>query len=71
MFLGMRVEEKYENDARISKHNFGSRKGHSIDSTILEKILIFDFAKRVGDSFSCNMPDSKAYCDIKLLLHEA
>ena len=36
-FLGSRMTENYENDVRISKHDCGSRKDHSIESALLEK----------------------------------
>jgi len=37
IFLGIIIEDNFENDRRILKHNYGSRKGFSIDSAILEK----------------------------------
>ena len=42
MFLGLSMTENYENDNRMSKHNYGSRKGCSIESALLKKRLIFD-----------------------------
>ena len=45
-FLGLRIAENYEHDDRTSKHNYGSRKGCSIDSASLEKRLIFDLARK-------------------------
>ena len=46
ILLGLLIAENYENDRIISKDNCGSREGHSIDSAMLEKILIFDLAKK-------------------------
>ena len=57
IFLGIRIEENYENDERISKHNCVYRKDHSIASAILEKILILDLAKRAGEPFACTKSD--------------
>ena len=45
-FLRLRTEENRENDKRMSKHDHGSRKGHSKASALLEKRLIFDLAKK-------------------------
>jgi len=36
------MDDALENDKQISKHNFGSRKGYSIDEAILEKRLLCD-----------------------------
>ena len=61
IFLGLRIERKLEKDKRLSKHNHGSRKGYSVESALLEKRLMFDYAKRteqetghmVSDLVSC------------------
>ena len=49
MFLGSRMNERIENDARISKYNCGSRSGYSIENALLEKRLIMDHAKKSGE----------------------
>ena len=33
----------------MSKHNYSSRKGHSIELALLEKILMLDLAKRIEE----------------------
>ena len=35
--LGSRMNERIETDARISKYNYGSRSGYSIENVLLEK----------------------------------
>ena len=44
IFLGLRCKNILEEDIRVSKFNYGSRKGYSIDNTILEKYLICDIS---------------------------
>ena len=53
MILGMREEENYENDTRMSKHNNGSRIGCLMDLASLVTMLTSDLAKRVEDSLAC------------------
>ena len=65
-FLGMRIEENYENDNRMSKCNHGSRKGHSIESALLEKLLVFDLETKIEEEFSCATSDLEACHDRKL-----
>ena len=42
IFLGDEVEEMIENDDRFSNMNYGSRKNYSIESTLLEKRMIYN-----------------------------
>ena len=63
IFLGLRIENNYETDRRTSKHNHGSRKGFSIDSSLLEKKLIFDLARKIEESFACTISDLDACYD--------
>ena len=42
IFFGMRSDKRVENDERFSKYNYGSRKGYSIETAILEKKLTHD-----------------------------
>ena len=44
--LGSRMNKRVELENRVSKHNHGSRKGCSIENALLEKILMFDHAKK-------------------------
>ena len=57
IFLGLRIAKDYENYNRMSKHNYGPRKGHSIESASLEKRLILDLAKNPEEPFACTMSD--------------
>ena len=43
------MNERIENDARISKYNYVSRSGYSIENALLEKRLIVDYAKKSGE----------------------
>ena len=52
IFLRLRIEKNCENDKKLSNHNYGYRKCHSIESVLLEKRLIFDLAKKRG-IFTC------------------
>jgi hypothetical protein len=37
VFLGIRMNDRIEMDSRVSKYNYGSRKGYSIENALLEK----------------------------------
>ena len=63
VFLGIRKDKNYENDKSMSRHYYGSRKGHSRWSALLEKILTLDLSKIEGDIFACTMHDLEAFCD--------
>ena len=43
IFMSLRNKGQIEKDSRLSKCNYGFRKGYSIESTILEKRLIYDY----------------------------
>ena len=47
MFLGTRMNERVESDVRLSKCDYGSRKGCSIENVLLEKRLMIDHAKKM------------------------
>ena len=66
IFLGIWLESKLEEDERLSKPNYGSRKGFSIDSALLEKRLLFDYAKRREESNIYLTSDLEACCDRQL-----
>ena len=44
--LGSRMNERVDSDARISKYDYGSSWGHSIEKKLLEKRLTIDNAKK-------------------------
>lgn len=46
IFLGQRNIGRIENDLRLSKFNYSSRKGNSIDEIILEKRLLYNVSIR-------------------------
>ena len=48
-FLGKTMDDKVKEDERISRHDHGSRKGCSIEKSLLEKRLTFDHAKKTED----------------------
>ena len=50
----------------MSTHNYGIRKGCSIDSSLLEKILIFDLAKKTEEPCAFAMSNLEACCDRQL-----
>ena len=45
MCLGTRMNERVESDARLSKYDYGSRKGYSIENELLAKRLIMHHVK--------------------------
>ena len=57
------MNERIENDARTSKHNYGSRSGYSIENALLEKRLIVDHAKKSGEDNVCAVSDLEACYD--------
>ena len=42
VFFTSRTRERIEDDERVSKCNFGSRQGYSVESAILEKRLLYE-----------------------------
>ena len=64
--LGIRIEENCENDKIMSKHDCGSRKGCSIESALLEKILMLNLANRVGKQVASMPPYLDVCCDRQL-----
>ena len=50
MYVGLRNDKNIEDDERLSKYNFGSRKHYSIESTLLEKRLLYDTSKYISES---------------------
>ena len=66
IFLGSRINERIENDARISKRNYGSRSGYSIENALLEKSLIVDHAKKSGQEHAHAASDLEACYDRQL-----
>ena len=65
-FLGARMNEKVELDNRVSKCNYGSRKGCSIENSLSEKILTFDHAKKTEELNVHDMSDLEAFYDRKI-----
>ena len=46
MLLGSRMNERIEIDVRMSKHNYGSINGYSIENALSEKRLIMNHRKK-------------------------
>ena len=44
------MNDKVEKYKRSSKCNYVYRKGHSLETVMLEKILIFDYAKKTEEA---------------------
>ena len=65
IILRLRREENYEDDKRASKYDHVSRKGCSIESSLLEKRLIFDLVKKAEEVFSCTACDLESCYDIQ------
>ena len=45
IFIGLRNQNRIEQDNRFLKHNYRSRKSYSIDKAIVERRLIYDTSK--------------------------
>ena len=46
VFLGQQNQGRIENNKRLLKFNYSSRKGYSIEEIILEKRLLYDISMR-------------------------
>ena len=66
ILLGSRMNERIETDARVSKCNYGSRSGHSIENELVEKRLTMDCAKKSGEENVHAMSDLEAFYDRQL-----
>ena len=60
------MNERIETDARVSKHNYGSRSGHSIENALLEKRLIVGQAKKSGEENARTVSDLEVHYDRQL-----
>ena len=63
MYVGLKNDKNIENDSRLSKFNFGSRKWYSIESAILEKRLMYETSKYNGKKTVHELSNLKAYYD--------
>ena len=54
------MDDKIEEDSRISKSNFGARKGYLIENAILEKRLLYDNSIFTGKETVHTISDLKA-----------
>ena len=68
--MSYRNQGKIENDNQISKYNYGSRRNYNIETTILEKRLIFDNSMLTGESSTYNLTDLQS-CYNRYLLNFA
>ena len=62
-FVNTRNKSSIETDERISKSNYGSRPGYSIQDAILEKKLVFDNSLVTGQHSIYAMTDLQAAYD--------
>ena len=42
VFFCLRINDLIENDPRLSKYNYGSRRGYSVENAIFEKQLLLE-----------------------------
>ena len=66
IFFGIRCDGIIEKDERISKYNFGTRKGYSIENAILEKRLLIESNLFDQDQFVYTISDLEACYDRQL-----
>ena len=66
IFIRLRNQNRMENDNRFSKHNYGLRKGYSIDEVILEQQLLYNTSKITMDPTMHVVTDLAAYYDRQL-----
>ena len=66
IFINYRVKGKIEQDSRISKANYRSRGKYSIENTILEKRIIYDYSIHIYQHTIYNMTDLEACYDRQL-----
>ena len=57
------MDNKAKKEKGLSKHNYGSMKGHSTEAAILDKRLIFDYAKEIEEVNVCAISDLESCCD--------
>ena len=67
IFIGGRNDENIETDDQLSKYNYRSRRYYSINTTILEKILMYDTSVRDRKPILYNILDLKVCYDWQLL----
>ena len=67
VFISMRNINKIKSDERLSKSNYRSRRNYSIESAILEKLLIFNHNQLGMKSTICNLIDFQSCYDRQLL----
>ena len=64
--MSIRNKGNIKSDERVSKSNYGSRPGHSIEDAILEKRLVFDNIIVTGSHNIHAMTDLQACHDREL-----
>ena len=57
IFINERNSGRIEIDPMISKYNYGSRKGYSIENAILEKRIVYNNSLLMGNHTIHNMTD--------------
>ena len=64
--IDARKNNQHENMDALSKYNFGSRKGYSIESALLEKRLTCDYSQYSGERMVHKLSDLEACYDRQL-----
>ena len=55
VFLGGRMNNKVKEEKRLSKYDYGHRKGYSAKTALLEKRLIFNCVKNRSCERACDI----------------
>ena len=63
IFINFRNTGAIERNRRLSKYNFGSRKGYVIDEVLLEKCLFYISTMRNNKKAITTITDLEAYYD--------
>ena len=64
--INKRNRGRIEVDLRISKYNYGSRSGYSIEDAILEKRIFYDYSMLKGNTIIYNMTNLQGCYDQQL-----
>ena len=64
IILGIRIEENYKNNKRISEFNHRSRKGYYVESALLEKIPMLDLSKKTEEKVAQTISNLEACYDM-------
>ena len=63
MYVGLRNDANIEQNDKLLKYNFGSRKNYSIESALLEKMLLYETSKYTSEPTVHLLSDLEACYD--------